>query len=205
MVGELLVGALGFARNSLGVALRPYETYRRMTAKASLVELLFLALTVALYFAAAALVKTASFRPFLLTREFLALSFGAGTGFVLTLAVFFFVGRLLGGVGRFATLAVLWGYTLLPTVFWFLATSVLYLILPPPRTQSMAGIAFSVVYLVFSSMLLAWKVTLGYLTLRFGMKLDLVRIGGVVIAAAASWGLYSVLMYRLGIFRIPFL
>lgn len=205
MIGALLIGALGFVRNALGVAVKPYETYRRMTAKASLVELLFLAVVVALYFAASAIVKTVSFRPFLLTREFLALSFGAGAGFALTLGVFFFVGRLLGGVGRFATLALLWGYTLLPTVFWFLATSVLYLILPPPRTQSVAGVAFSVVYLVFSSMLLAWKITLGYLTLRFGMKLDLVRIVGVVLVAAAAWGLYSLLMYRLGIFRIPFL
>lgn len=205
MISAFLIGALGFARNTLGVAVRPYETYRRITARANLVELLFLTLVVALYFAASALIKTASFRPFLLTRELLALSFGAGGGFVLTLAVFFFVGRLMGGVGRLTTLAVLWGYTLLPTVFWFLATSVLYLILPPPRTQSVAGIAFSVVYLVFSSMLLAWKVTLGYLTLRFGMKLDLVRIVGVVLVGAAAWGLYSLLMYRLGIFRIPFL
>jgi hypothetical protein len=115
------------------------------------------------------------------------------------------VGRLLGGVGNLSTLAVLWGYTLLPTTFWFLATSLLYLILPPPRTDSAAGVAFSIVYLVFSSMLLAWKVTLGYLTLRFGLKLDLARICGVIVAAAVVWGLYSLFMYRLGIFRIPFL
>jgi hypothetical protein len=205
MIDLLLVAAVGFMKNIVGIATRPYETYRRMSTRANVFELVFIALIVALYFAASAIVKTASFRPFLLTREFLILFGGAGIGFVLTLGVFVTVGRLLGGVGNLSTLAVLWGYTLLPTTFWFLATSFLYLILPPPRTDSAAGVAFSIVYLVFSSMLLAWKVTLGYLTLRFGMKLDLARICGVIAAAAVVWGLYSLFMYRLGIFRIPFL
>lgn len=205
MVDQLLRGAIAFSRNAVGVAVKPYETYRRIAAKGTLYELVYLALSLALYFAAASWVKTASFRPFLLTHQFVVLALAATGGYLLSVGVFLFVGQLLGGSKRVAPLFLTWGYTLLPTVVWFWVTSFLYVILPPPRTESPAGIIFSIVYLVFSTMMLAWKLTLGYLSLRFGLKLDLARILVVGAAALAAWGAYSTWMYQAGIFRVPFL
>ncbi len=205
MVDDFIMGAVVFGQNAWGVVSRPYETYRRLTKQPRYSELLYLGLVLVLYFAAASLVKTASFRPFLLTRQFMALLLGALGGYGLSVGIFYLVGRIVGGKGSLKSLIVGWGYTLLPTVMWFLATSLLYVVLPPPRTQSAAGILFSIVYLAFSLMMLAWKLTLAYLTLRFGLKLDLARIGLVALIALCAWGAYSAGMYSLGVFRIPFL
>jgi len=50
-----------------------------------------------------------------------------------------------------------------------------------------------------------WKIILSYLALRFGMKLDLMRIFGILVVSLPILGVYSFGMYRLGIFRVPFL
>ena len=97
-----------------------------------------------------------------------------------------------------------WGYTLVPTVVWFLTTSLLSVALPPPRTTRMEGIVFSLIYLVFSAVLFYWKLTLGYLTVRFGMRLDMLRIVRVGFVLALFIGIYSYCMYRLSVFTIPF-
>ena len=115
------------------------------------------------------------------------------------------MGKLLGSSGRLRPILLGWGYTLIPTTLWFLVTSILYVVLPPPRTQSSAGILFSVLFLVFSTALFFWKFMLAYLTMRFGLRLDLLRIVAVTIICLPFLGLYSVLMYRWGIFRVPFL
>lgn len=197
MIGEMVLGAVAFGRHAVGVAVRPYETYRRIAAKGTVAEFAYLTTLLILYFAAASLVMT--------TREFVTFFPSALGGYLMTLAVFWLMGTALGGTGKLLNVALAWGYTLLPTLIWFSATSVLYVVLPPPRTLHPAGIAFSLVYLVFSTVLLAWKLTLGYLTLRFGLKLDLPRIAAVGIVAVVAWSVYSISMYRLGIFRIPFL
>ena len=205
MLDELIVAAFGFARTIVGMVNHPYETYRRVVIRANPWELVYLAAVSAAYFALASVVKTASFRPFLLTRQFVVLTTGALISFTVSLTALWLLARLLGGQGKLRALAVAWAYTLVPTLTWFLATSVLYVVIPPPRTTGPLGIIFSIVYLVFSATLFYWKATLAYLTLRFGMRLDLPRIVGVFLAAAPVFIFYSLAMYRLGIFKIPFL
>jgi hypothetical protein len=197
MIDNLLLGAVAFGRNAIGVTLKPYETYRRIASHPVSWEAVYLAILLLLYIAVASLVMT--------TRHFATFFPSTAGGYMLSLAVFWVVGRLVGGSGKFVSVALGWGYTLLPTLLWFVTTSILYAIIPPPRSVSAAGVAFSVFYLVFSTAMLAWKVTLGYLTLRFGLKLDLPRILAVGAAALAAWSAYSLWMYRLGIFRVPFL
>ena len=149
--------------------------------------------------------RTAAFRPFLLTKQFILLAGGATAGFALSVLVFWTIGRLVGGRGSIAALALAWAYTLVPTTVWFLATSLLYVLLPPPRTTSVLGITFSIVFLIFSITLFWWKLTLAYLTLRFGLKLDLAKILVVAAFSLPILAAYSVGMYRMGIFKVPFL
>lgn len=205
MIDHLLSAAISFGRNAVGAVTRPYETYRSIVESANGWELVCVAGLIAGYFTLASLVKVAAFRPFLLTREFMVLLGAAAVSYGVVVSLLWIVGRLVGGRGTFAGLACGWGYTLLPTVIWFFTTSALFVLLPPPRTTSMAGIVFSGLFLVFSVTLLFWKLTLGYLTLRFGLKLDLARILVAAGIAAPIVGVYSVGMYRLGIFRVPFI
>lgn len=197
MIDEAIRGAVAFGRHAAGTILAPYETYRHIAAKGRSSEFVYLGAVFVAYAAAASLVMA--------SREFLVFFPSALAGYSMTLAVFWLAGKALGGSGRLMNLALSWGYTLLPTLAWFLVTTILYVMLPPPRTQLPAGIALSMVFLVFSLVMLAWKLILGYLTLRFSLKLDFPRIAAVAAAAAAAWAAYSIWMYRLGIFRVPFL
>lgn len=185
MLDQLIISGIAFCRNISGLVVRPYETYRRIIDKGSVWELVFIAM----------LVMVSAFR----------FVVAAGATYVLVVVLMWIVGRRVGGRGMLKSVALGWGYTMLPTVFWFFMTSLLYIVLPPPRTTSAAGIAFSVLFLVVSATLFFWKLTLGYLTLRFGLKLDLARILVVVAIVGPIVGVWSWGMYRLGIFKVPFL
>lgn len=205
METSLIAALVDFGRNVVGLVTRPYETCRRIADHGGFGELVYVAILLVMYFAFASLVKVASFRPFLLSRQFIVLSAATGGTYLFAVALFWTAGKLVGAQGRLKGLAVSWGYSLLPTLTWFLATSILYVILPPPRTTSTAGVVFSILFLIFSVTLFFWKATIAYLTLRFGLRLNLGKIIGVLALTLPVLGLYSFGMYRLGIFRIPFL
>jgi len=202
---ELLAAAVNAGQTLIGLVWHPYATYRRILEKGRIAELVYIALLLAIYFAVASLVKTAAFRPFLLTKQFVLLTAAVGANYAVAVGLLWYTGLLVGGRGRLDRFALAWAYTLIPTLCWFLATSLLYVVIPPPRTTAPQGILFSVLYLVFSSTLLFWKVTLAYLTLRFGLKLDLKKISIVFAVVVPALVVYSAGMYKAGIFRIPFL
>lgn len=205
MEDTFLTTVVTLGRNIVGLMTRPYETYRRIERTGSLWELVGIGVLLSLYFASAAIVKTASFRPFLLTRQFIVLATAVLLTYCVAVCLFWATGRIVGAKGTLKGLLLGWGYTLIPTLIWFLSTSILYVLIPPPRTTSVQGVIFSAVYLCFSAVLLFWKVILAYLSLRFGLKLDLARIFVVSIVVLPILSIYSAWMYRLGIFRIPFL
>lgn len=200
-----MLWAVAFGRNLVGLVARPYETVRRVVDHAKPGELVMVGVLLGLYFALASLVRVSSFRPFLLTREFVALVLATLTTYGLAIFLFWVAGELVGAKGKLQGLAVAWGYTLVPTLVWFLATSLLYVVLPPPRTTSAQGVLFSLLFLIFSVVLFFWKATLAYLTLRFGLRLPLGKILVVLVIALPILAAYSIGMYRIGIFRIPFI
>jgi hypothetical protein len=202
---KLIIGGISFGQNIVGIVTRPYETYRRIIERGSLTELGFIGILLALYFAIASVVRTAAFRPFLLTKQFILLYSGAVVGFAVIVAALWTLSKVVGGKGDIGAVARGWAYTLVPTVCWFMVTSLLYVVLPPPRTASVPGIVFSVIFLLFSATMFWWKITLAYLTLRFSMRLDLAKIIVVGIGTSVVVTLFSVWMYNAGVFRVPFI
>ncbi|MFH0749894.1 MAG: YIP1 family protein [Candidatus Gottesmanbacteria bacterium] len=205
MRGSILRGCIGFIRSSIGLITTPYETYRRIVNHGSLWELVPLGVLLSCYFAISSLVKTAAFRPYILTKHFILLAMVVLATYSITVLLLWGVSKLLRGKGDIRSLGIAWGYTLIPTLLWFLATSLLYVIFPPPRTGRPLGILFSALYLSFSTALFFWKAMLSYLTLRFGMRLDLWRIIAVFFIVGGVMAIYSIGMYRLGIFKVPFI
>lgn len=201
----LVLGALRFGRTTIGLITRPYETYRNIVHHGILWETVWMWAIVSLYFAVTTIVKTPVFRPFFLTKHFLTVLIAAIVGYLLLSCSLWILGRLVGGKGSLREMFLGWGYTLIPSVLWFFATSLLYVLIPPPRTTSLAGVSFSILYLVFSATLFFWKITLAYLSIRFGMRLDLAKISIVTLGMIPIIGIYSFMMYRLGIFKIPFI
>ncbi len=205
MGDQLLVASVAFGRHMVGLMTRPYETMRRIIDRGNAWDLAFIAAFVAGYFSLASFVKTAAFRPFLLTRQFVVLFAAAVVSYGVAVGLWWLLGRAIHAGGTLKRFAIGWGYTLVPTTYWFLVTSLLYIVIPPPRTTSTKGILFSMLYLVFSATLLTWKTMLCYLALRFGMRLTLGNILFVSAVGLPALGIYSIGMYQLGIFRIPFL
>lgn len=205
MLASFLFSGISFLRNCIGIIRKPYETYRSIVAYSKPTELFFIGVLLCVYFALASVVKTAAFRPYLLTKQFIVLFGWAGVGFIVATASIWIIGKHFGGKGEFYRLTIAWGYTMIPTVTWFFATSLLFVLLPPPRTTNATGILFSLVYLVFSATLFWWKFTLSYLVLRFGLKLDLVRIVKVAMVCVPVFGIWSYFAYRMGVFKVPFL
>jgi len=205
LIGMLVVDAVAFGRTVAGLIIRPYETYRRIIKHGKVGELVFIAAAMVLYFSLASLVKVASFRPFLLTQQFTLLLWASVSGALLSVGCIYVTSRLLRARTTFATVLIAWSYTLIPTILWFLTTSLLYVILPPPRTTSALGITFSLLFLIFSATLLWWKITLCYLTLRFSLKLNLAKSVLVAVLCAPVLAWWAVNMYRWGVFKVPFL
>lgn len=205
MVDNLLAGGVAFIRNTAGLVTRPYETYRRIVEHGTLWELPFIGILVGLYLAIASVVRTSAFRPFLLTKHFVTLGVSAVITCLFVVILAWISGKIVGSKGSVSRIGLAWSYTLVPTVVWFLVTSLLYILLPPPRTTSFAGVAFSLLFLVFSVTLFFWKGMLAYLTLRFALKLDLKNIILVTALSAPFIAMYSLVMYKFGIFKVPFL
>lgn len=205
MSNQLLLSAVFFGKNLWGVITRPYETYRKIAAKPNYPEFIYIVFIVEFYFAVASIVKVASFRPFLLTRQFIVLTLGAWSLFAGALLAIALGGLIFRVANPLKKIFLPWAYTLGPTFSWFLFTSLLYVLIPPPRTTSFWGITFSILYLVVSAVLLFWKIMLSYLSIRFAYKLDLFKISAVYTLLLLTTGILSYFMYRFGIFKIPFI
>jgi len=203
---QLVCSTVLLGRNVYGITHHPYATYRKLSqAPIDFRPSIIMGFLCILYFTFASLIRTGKHNPFLLTVQFTSLVTAAGVGFVLSVFLLQFLGRIVRSDVSWKRIAILWSYTLLPTLIWFSATSVLFILLPPPRTLSVSGKAYSVVYIAFSIAILFWKLILYYLTVRFSFRTGLLRIGMVSLAYIPAMSLFSYAMYRLGVFRIPFL
>lgn len=195
-----------FSRNVIGCIQAPYATYRKLSSeKTDLRQTVFIPLLVVLYFIYVATLRTGLANPFLLTVKFNILIFASLSGFALMISLFYLGGKLTKGNGTLRQIYTLWVFSLIPTLTWFFASSILYILLPPPRTMSFLGKLYSVVFITFSLSVLLWKIILYYLTLRFSLKLDLWRILQISALVIPVVSVYTLLMYRWGAFRVPFI
>lgn len=99
----------------------------------------------------------------------------------------------------------LFAYALIPTLAWFYVNTFLYVLVPPPRTLSILGKTFSILFITLSVSILAWKVILWYLAVRFATKTkfyDILFISLIYLAIVIP---YAMAMYVAGVFRIPFI
>jgi len=125
--------------------------------------------------------------------------------FFLSVFFFYFLSSIAKKNLKISSFIFTFSYALLPTLIWFSTTSVLFIVLPPPRTFSLTGGAFTIFFTAYSLSLLAWKVILVYLAIRFSTKLNFYRVVYLMILYFAWFIPYSVLLYYNRIFRIPFI
>lgn len=200
-----LVVFIAFAKNALGIARRPYETIRALSLSKNYVQIIFIWLLIFAYISLASLLrKGISAGPLFLTLHWGKIFSGIVITFVLSWGALYYLGLLVGGKGKPKNLFLPWSFSLIPTLLWFLTTSFFYFFLPPPRTQSLKGQLFSIVFLALTTTLFYWKCVSYYLTLRFGHLLNLKQVIIVSLFFVPLLLLYALATYKLGIFKIPF-
>lgn len=120
--------------------------------------------------------------------------------------IFFYVsGRLYKYQVSFLSLVATWSYSLFPTVLWFSITAVLFILFPPPRTQSFLGTLLSLVFIGISVVLLLWKITLVYLAVRFSVKSSALKTVFLMILYGMWFLPYTYALYFFSISRVPFI
>jgi len=196
---------IDFAKNLWGIFNTPYKTCRKIISQKKIAQALIILSVIPIYTAFSTPIRYGlKPGPIYLLFIFLRSTLWTLTTYFLTCAVLYLVSIKIGGKKNFLGIFSLWAFSLIPTYLWFFTTSFLYLILPPPRTTSLEGIIFTLLFLSFSLSLLFWKSILYYLTLRFTSNLSLTQI---ITASIVLWplaALYSLITYKLGIFKIPF-
>lgn len=204
-INNFFVSMILVTRNMVGLILFPYKTMRRISSETDLFQIGIMFILTYSYFILANIIRRKTLHPFVISSSSLVT-------FVFFLITFFFVISFFSITGRIThkkvkdtSLLFTFAYSLFPTIIWFFTTSLLYLLLPPPRTVSILGQALSVVFIIFSLSILLWRSILLYLSIRFSLKTDFYETL-FFIALFLVWFLpYSYGLYYLKIFRVPFI
>ncbi|MBI3385419.1 hypothetical protein HY030_04465 [Candidatus Gottesmanbacteria bacterium] len=196
---------LDFTSDVWGMLNHPYQTTRSVAMKKPLLPILIIGSLVWVYLTFAVVVKFGlSTGGLFLTFNLGRLFYSIAATFLLIAISMFVVGKLFGGKGQIQAVFAVWSFSYLPTLLWFLITTIFYVILPPPRTQSFFGQLFSIFYLFLSLGLLFWKVLLYFLTLRHAMRLTLWQTIRTTFVLWPLYIAYFLFLNRLEIFKIPF-
>jgi len=197
---------IDFAKNLWGIFNTPYKTCRKIANDKKFIQATTILLVIPAYTAFSTPIKF-GLKPGPQTLLFIFFRSTVWTFLTYFLAVLalYLVAVKFGGKKNFLGLFSVWAFSLVPTYLWFFATSALYFLLPPPRTTSLEGIFFTLLFLAFSISLFFWKTILYYLTLRFASHLKLPQIIAASIILWPIGSLFSLITYKLGIFKIPFI
>ncbi len=176
----------------------PYKTMRRISLDAEYSSIIIIFFLVYVYLHFANILRQYSYEPgilFILT----IFHYGATVLFFQFITSIFCQDRHISIKPFLFTLA----YAMIPTLIWLGVNSSLYFILPPPRTLSVLGKAFSILYVSFSIAMLVWKIILEYLAVRFASKMPFYKIIYSLILYLAVLGPYFFWMYAMKFFRMP--
>lgn len=187
-ISSFLASLIIVLRRFIRLIFTPYKTMRSISLEADNVQLYILFFLVFLYFLLVGLGKATTF----------IVLFGS------TLFLIYTAGRVLGKNVQLKSILFTFGYALIPTLIWFFSSYALYHLLPPPRTSSVLGKAFSVFYVSFSLSLLLWKLILTYLAIRFSLKLRFYPAIFTLILYAICILTLSYFGYILNLAKVPF-
>ncbi len=188
-ISSFVASFLIVLRRSILLILTPYRTMRKISLETDKLQIFWIAFFVVTYFLTVGLVKILTFIVL----------------FVSTILFMLAVGISLKKKIKISSMLFTFSYGLLPTTIWFYMSLVLLYLLPPPRTQSLQGKVFSVLYVSFSLSLLLWKIILSYLAIRFSLKLGFYS---TMIALIFYIGFIAILSYfglTLGLSKVPFI
>lgn len=198
VIVNILTSVVLVFRNFLLLIFSPYRAMRNISQEKDYSQVFIIFLTIFLYF---------KFVYFLRDKPYPAtLTFAVFILHFLTVTVFFYsLGRISDDKLKFSSFIFTLSYSLFPTIIWFASNSLLYVFIPPPRSYTLLGKGFSIFFIAYSVSLLSWKIILMYLALRFSTRTGFYRILFMLLLFLVWTVPFSVLLFYLRIFRIPFI
>ncbi len=200
MVSEIIRFITAFIlviRNFIFLIFSPYKTIRKISKEDDSYQIGIIFLLIFIYFKFIYYLRS---DPHPATFVFIVFLIN----FLLTTGFFYLVSKNTEKV-NFRSFVFTFSYSLFPTLIWFISNSILYVLLPPPRTLSLLGKGFSIFFIAYSISLLVWKLILFYLSIRFSTKTNFYRIIYWMILFFVWFIPYSIFLYHFKIFRIPFI
>lgn len=195
-----------FGKNIIGIIQKPYQTFRSISLRKPFIQLYFIAMLIFIYLSLSTLAKESlKANPLFLSKSLVEIGLVICLSYFLVSQLLYRIGKIIGGVGLLSNFMLLWAFSLLPTLSWFLLTTIFYVLIPPPRTSSIGGMSFSFLFMVFSAACFLWKGILYYLSLRIGLHLSAIKIGTLSVVVLPLLFLYSYLLFKLKIFGVPFI
>ncbi len=185
-------------RRYLSLVFTPYKTMRKISLEEDWLQVYIVAGFITLYFYVRSFWIKLPFAPWLYILLFIL-------DFAFTVVFFYLIGFILNKQTSWNSLIFTLSYSLYPTITWFLANSIFYILIPPPRTFSLLGRAFSIFFLTFSLSLLFWKIILVYLAIRFSTKLNFFSILYLILLYLLFFIPLLYAMYLFGFTLIPFI
>lgn len=195
---EVLTSLILVIRNFCLLIFLPYKTMRKISREKDYWQVFIILLVVFAYFKFVYFLRD---KPNPATLVFFVFLFH----FLLTIFFFYFLSWIQNKKLQLSSFIFTFSYSLIPSLIWFLSNSVLYLLIPPPRTFSLLGRGFSIFFVAYSLSLLTWKVILFYLAIRFSSKLGFYRIIYFIFLYLIWFLPYSIFLYHMKLFRIPFI
>lgn len=195
---EFLTSLIIVVRRLVLLVFQPYKTIRKISRETDWQQLMIIFLLVFGYFLWSGRIRPRPVSPFFVFLLFLV-------NLSVTIGFFYFLSLFLAKTSLLSSFIFTFSYSLFPTLIWFAVNSLLYVFLPPPRQMTFLGKGFSIVFIAFSASLLAWKLILVYLSIRFSSKMNFYQIVYSLILYLCFFLPYSVLLYQLRLFRIPFI
>jgi len=195
---NLLVSSILVLRNFLLLIFSPYKTMRKIAQEKDYWQLAVIISFVLIYFEIANKIRRFNYSTLLIFIVFLSF-------FISTVFFFYLLGKVYNKKEELKSFFITFSYSLLPTLVWFITNSIIYYVLPPPRTMSLQGKGFSILFFAFSLSLFVWKIILVYLSVRFSAKLSFYKIIFLMILYLCLFFPISIFLYQLKVFRVPFI
>lgn len=194
-LANVVASSILVINNFSGLIFSPYKTMRKVSLHVDFQQIGIIFFLVFTYY----------YLVSLLTNHNFANSLFFLCSFALTVSFFYISGKILRADVSFNSLISTWAFSLLPTLLWFSITLILFLLLPPPRTTSILGTSFSMVYIGISLIILWWKITLMYLSIRFSLKTDFWMTLFLMIIYGVWFLPYTYALYFFSVSRVPFI
>lgn len=176
----------------------PYKTMRKISHEKDYSQIVILLGLIFIYFQLSHYYRKENFSGLIVYLIFLF-------GLFFTAGFFYFMSCVFRQKTNFSSYLFSFTYATVPTLIWFISNFVLYLVLPPPRTMSVMGKGFSIFFTAYSLSLLSWKFILFYLSIRFSSRMPFYRIFYTIFIYLCWFIPYSILLYQVKIFRVPFI